>query len=87
MTTNDIEERFDYPMIVAGDHVVRINDLMKEFRNVAVSLYADCGDNRELTIAMERLEESANWAIKSILKDEYDDNDDESIYPHTGDFL
>ena len=70
MTIKDINERFGFPLIVSEEKVPRIADVLDEFRDLAVSLYADCGDNRELTIAMERLEESAQWAVKSILKDE-----------------
>lgn len=76
MTTKDINERFDFPVLVGEEKVPRIADVLNEFKQLAISMYADCGDNRELTIAMERLEESAQWAIRSILKDEYDEDYD-----------
>ena len=74
MTLNDIDERFSYSPSIGGTKSLRIEDVLREYKDLAYSLHADCGDNREFTIAMERLEESAMWSVKSILKDEYDDD-------------
>ncbi len=82
MTIKDIRERFSNPLLVEEEDVPRITDVLREYKELALSMYADCGDNRELTIAMERLEESAQWAVKSILKDEdgiYDETFDQKI--------
>jgi len=72
MTKEDLQERFRFPSLPLGEKSVRINDLINDYFRLAVTLQVDCGDNRELTIAMERLEESAQWAVKSIINDTFD---------------
>jgi hypothetical protein len=80
MTAEDIRERFTAPLDVDEIQEQVINDLMSDYKNIALSLVVDCGDARELTIAMERLEESAQWAVKAVLKRNNDDLIADDIY-------
>lgn len=72
MTKEDLQERFRFPGLPVGEKTIRVADLLDDYFRLAATLQMDCGNNRELTIAMERLEESAQWAVKSIINDTFD---------------
>lgn len=47
--------------------IKRIEDVRNAYKAVADSLYCNCSDSRELSIAITNLETSLMYAVKSII--------------------
>lgn len=62
----DIKERFSVSIGMFEEFEEELEHLSIKFIELAKYINANVGDSRESTIAIERLEESYMWAIKSM---------------------
>jgi hypothetical protein len=51
--------------------IEKIEELRTKYKDIAVFLHIYSSDSRELNIAIQNLEDSLMWAVKSILFTEY----------------
>lgn len=49
------------------DQIQRIEKLRESFKKAGESLFENCNQSREMSLAITKLEESLMWATKSIV--------------------
>jgi hypothetical protein len=65
MNIKEAKERFE-SKVVGGSQPARIQAIRDAYADLAETVALKCLSERELALAMTKLEESCMWAIKSI---------------------